>query len=167
MSIIYDALKKIERSNGLNPTLKIKDGVEGPRLKNYLLYALVVLLGFSVAIASWKFFTKALKVDADIAFKNLSRSEEKQQARIPVVLPQEQPVLAADILVSSETKKESPQQRLTLNGVFFSQDEGYALVNNQILQEGDMIEGATLKRIALDGIELEYEGSVINLSAHR
>lgn len=52
-----------------------------------------------------------------------------------------------------------------LNGVFFSENEGYALINNRIVKEGDALEGVTVKRIKLDEVELEAEdGSTIKLS---
>ena len=41
---------------------------------------------------------------------------------------------------------------LVLNGIFFSQEEGYALVNNHIVKVGDKVGGALVKRIDVNEV---------------
>ena len=50
-----------------------------------------------------------------------------------------------------------------LNGVFFEQGEGYALINNKIVRIGDEIEHAKVKEIKITGVEIEFEGKTIKL----
>jgi len=58
-------------------------------------------------------------------------------------------------------------RRLDLNGVFYSGNEAYALMNNQIIKVGDIIEGAVVKRISLEGVELEKEGQFVQISTSK
>ncbi|MBM3255779.1 MAG: hypothetical protein FJZ08_05705 [Candidatus Omnitrophica bacterium] len=74
-----------------------------------------------------------------------------------------QPPPPGQIEIAAPQKK-SPSE-LTLSGIFFSEQIGYALINNQIVKEGDKISGATVVRISLDGVDLKYEDSAINLSS--
>ncbi|MDD5432878.1 MAG: hypothetical protein PHO70_07865 [Candidatus Omnitrophica bacterium] len=64
-----------------------------------------------------------------------------------------------------EPKSQASQEPFILNGIFFSEDKGgYALVNNQIVKVGDTINGAVVKKITDELVELETEGSIIKLS---
>ena len=64
---------------------------------------------------------------------------------------------------SVSTLRKESKEPLILNGIFFSQDEPYALINNQIVKESETIEGATVKRIKVDEVEVEKEGSILTL----
>ncbi|MFA5286929.1 MAG: general secretion pathway protein GspB, partial [Candidatus Omnitrophota bacterium] len=57
----------------------------------------------------------------------------------------------------------TPEPTLALSGIFFQQDKGYALINNQILKVGDTIQGAKVEEINLDKVILEFEGRKITL----
>jgi predicted transcriptional regulator len=47
-----------------------------------------------------------------------------------------------------------------LNGVFFSKDQGYALINNKVVKQGDSVEGVKIKKVNLDDVELESSTGV-------
>lgn len=168
MSIIYDALKKIERSQDqidssvkINPVRntkltntknKISNGVNKggkPRLKIYPVYVLAACLGL--------FLTA-------ISFNLLTRQSQQDPAPLETNIPNLE--TNAPIAIPSEVEKES-QAPLILNGVFFSEEQGYALINNQIVKEGDVVEGALVLRITLEEVELELNGSTIKLYASR
>ena len=150
MSIIYDALKKVEESN--LPALKEKNNKEIPALKskirNYLIYALFLILGL--------FF-------ANIFFSYLNR---KPAAAIPQnKLPEPAPLQQAKILSPVvESNEIPPKPTFILNGVFSSGNESYALIDNQIVRIGDKIKGAVLKKITSEEVTLNFAGSEIKLS---
>jgi len=148
MSIIYDALKKVEATAANVSKTKIKKSTK-PKTNIYLLYALMICLVLLIAIifSDW-FFQEASLKTANIVAKTQSPVDKKE--------PNSQP---SDI----ETPKES-QPSFVLNGVFFSGAEGYALINNRIVKKGDKIDGATVTQIFLDEVELDFDGSAIKLS---
>ena len=49
MSIIYDALKKVEKTNNRDIISEVNKESSGPKLTTYLLYVLVVCAGLFVA----------------------------------------------------------------------------------------------------------------------
>lgn len=145
MSIIYDALRKIDESNSIISSTKINRKMNKSNLKIYLLYACVACAGFFIAGIFWRFLAKSLPANnTPIAEQNLASQE-----------------------TTVAEPKVDVKPAFTLNGVFFSQNEGYALINNQIVKEGDVISGAIVKRIILDEVELEYAGAVIKLPTKR
>ena len=161
MSIIYDALKKVEKSNSVTPKVEGKKNTfsAGPKTKTYLLYILVVCLGAAIANMFLGVFAKPVKVvkaNKAVALPILHSAAPAKELQ-PVV-PSSPP---------AEPRKQPEFPPLVLNGVFFSQAEGYALINNRIVKEGDTVDGALVKRIRLEEVELEFEGSVTKLSTNR
>ena len=144
MSIIYDALKKVETSLTGDSKTKIAKGVKS-KPKIYLLCALMICLGLFIA---------------NIFYGWLSPKKEPYLA--PTL-----PTAALETSISVEPEMETQKETLpafTLNGVFFSGGEGYALINNRIVKKGDKIERAGVVQISLDEVDLEFGGSIIKLS---
>ncbi|MDP2831372.1 MAG: hypothetical protein Q8O02_03905, partial [Candidatus Omnitrophota bacterium] len=54
-----------------------------------------------------------------------------------------------------------------LNGIFFSDEDGYALVNNQIVRENDYVDGAKVGLITVNTVKLDNAGQTITLSTPR
>jgi len=66
----------------------------------------------------------------------------------------------------TEEKKEPPAPPLlVLNGTFLSEGEEFAIINNQIVKAGDEIEGASVKKITVNAVELEFAGQVLRISS--
>lgn len=181
MSIIYDALKKVEISSSKTPKSKI-DKESKPKLKIYLLFILILCLGFFIAniflnlltqpyrhlskgeIPYLKGFIKSSPKDTtSVLIKNPTQDKKEQDVNIYRKSPKETSSSEIHFLIAPEAKK-LPQDSLVLNGIFFSEGQSYALINNRILKEGDIIDGATVTRITLDTVELESQGSIIKLS---
>lgn len=176
MSIIYDALKKVEKSTNKDAKPQVSDERKDlkSRFKVYAAYVLVAGIGVFLANQIFIFLGKhpigfALKPD-----KKTSATLPKRQAKAPkkqepvtyqTLVKDSKKALAAitPSAISKNLNKETPSPWV-LNGVFFSQDEGYALINNQIVKEGDVISGVTVKRISLDEVELDSAGLIIKLS---
>ena len=158
MSIIYDALKKVEEANtaGAKPEAAKQEKHPKPKVKSYFLYALIVCLGFFIGNLVFGFLSSPPPKSLSIAKKRYAAKTgtKVKPAPLPLIMPP-----------AAEVKKEQPGSWV-LNGVFFSENEGYALINNQITKEGDVVDGATVKRISLGGVELESAGSTVKLSSN-
>ena len=165
MSIIYDALKKVEVFGANETKTKIDKSVKS-KPKIYLLYALMVCLGLFVANIFYGWLSPKFSLKTtDIVTKGQPPTD-KEQALPAYDQPSSKAVASgtsAPMQTKIETQKEPPPV-FTLNGVFFSGAEGYALINNRIVKQGDKIDGATIVQITLDEVDLESDGSIIKLS---
>lgn len=148
MSIIYEALKKIEKNVNRPPSVEKSaqdKGIQERKKPNRLLmYILLVLTGLF-----------AVKT----GFKLLSPPP-------PTILQADVLPLAAEVApkpVEEEKPVIIPDPVLSLNGTYFQGEQGYALINNRIVKPGDTIQGATVKEINLEKVVLEFEGRVITL----
>lgn len=165
MSIIYDALKKVEASGANDSKTKIDKGFK-PKSKIYFLYALVICFGFFIANIFYEWLLPKYSLNtANIVTKGQPLIDKKQTVSAYDQSSSKTATLQTNTSVENriETQKENPPS-FTLNGVFFSEDEGYALINNRIVKKGDKIEGATIVQISLGEVDLEFGGSIIKLS---
>ena len=64
-------------------------------------------------------------------------------------------------------EKKPAETSFILNGIFFSDNDGYALVNNQIVRENDYVDKAKVSLITPNTVQLDNAGSTITLSTHR
>lgn len=165
MSIIYDALKKAEKTINLNQkaTPDTTDKHHKFVYQVYILYAIVACVGLVIGNMIFGFLShkksSSLKQTEGIqAVKN----DRVTQAKPVVAMPSETaPSLSIGI-------KNKPKVSLILNGVFFSENEGYALINNRIVKEGEEIEGLIVTRVNLNEVELAAkDGSIIKLFANQ
>ena len=135
MSIIYDALKKIEPKVGTNHKKT------GNKLGKYLLFLVVAGLGFFLASLYSDPFIKAFKKIASPP-KSESRPPERPAKQLP-----------------TSQSKPTTQSGFVVNGIVSSEDGNYALLNNEIVKEGDTIGEAKVVAILEDGVELEIAGN--------
>jgi len=158
MSIIYDALKKVEQSSAKNLETKVTKGsAPSSRIPKFLIYVLVVCFGFFIANFFFGMLPKQLSDNNLLKTKNPPQIQKSAKETPPQVKP------PLPVETKAEPKKELSGS-FVLNGVFFSGNEGYALINNRIVKKGDIIDGATVALIALNEVDLEKEGAVIKLS---
>ena len=153
MSIIYDALKKVEKTNGKNS----QEG-NGNRPNNKPRPALIII------------FLVLLIIFGFNLINNLSKRPKAKPAlpSVPMAEPAKE-LLPSVPEVKPETLKKPAQAQepvLNLNGIFFEKKKGYALINNQILSVKDTIEGARVKEIGLNKVVLEFEGREITLNSY-
>ena len=165
MSIIYDALKKVEASHANDSKTKIDKGFKS-KPKIYLVFALTVCLGLFVAniLYEWLIPKLSLKTSNTVTEGQLLIDKKQTVSRYSEPLTE---TATLQTSASVETKMETQKETLpafTLNGVFFSGGEGYALINNRIVKKGDKIGRASVVQIFLDEVELELDGSIIKLS---
>ncbi|MDD5255653.1 MAG: hypothetical protein PHR11_06350 [Candidatus Omnitrophica bacterium] len=156
MSIIYDALKKIEKKNADGGQSK-KTGPSPLLLKSVLLYVLAGCAGLMIASYAFRFFEAPLKQKIPAA--------KDSAAVVPVQqpLPQAARSLAPETPEPDAEAPQGPQPVLILNGVFSGGKESYALVNNNIVMPNDTIEGAQVLEIGDDYVVLDFRGKKITL----
>jgi len=172
MSIIYDALKKVEskfkefNKTGANSNSSEKKKVP---VKVYLLFLLLIVIGF----VSTKMFFNILAAPPQKNTQQILSSKINTAGAPAKIQEQKNPNFQPQAAPSMENRAQAPTTRespsspsLVLNGIFFSEDEGYALINNKILREGDTIEGVTVEKIDLDEVELKSGDSTIKLSTN-
>lgn len=158
MSIIYDALKKVQKNNGSgkNPQEGNLQPVKTKaKLNPALIYLLVICLGLFLGNFAYIFFIRPKNT---AAVQKAAPPAASQPGPIPAVIspPEATP---------TPLPAPNPEPTLVLNGVFFEQGDGYALINNKIMRLGDEIEKAKIKEITINGVELEFEGKTIKLAS--
>jgi len=158
MSIIYDALKKIEKKNTGGDQGK-KTGPSPLLLKSVLLYVLAGCAGLMIASYAFRFFEAPLKQ------KTPAPKDSTAVVPLQQPLPQAARPLAPEAPKpqAEEAPREGQQPVLILNGVFSGGGESYALVNNNIVMPNDTIEGAHVLEIGDDYIVLDFKGKKITL----
>ncbi|MDI6606373.1 MAG: hypothetical protein QME65_04455 [Candidatus Omnitrophota bacterium] len=175
MSIIHEALKKVEKSvDSYSPAKEIRIPPPGRKINKYLIYALIFCFGLFIENT---FFLFILRPQNTYRESQLQLSSEMISDPLKE-LPEDTPLVTTELASSPETpspakiaedEPEAQRTALVLNGIFFSQDDGYyALINNKIVKVGDDVDGAIVKYIDLDNVELESEaGLLVKLSRER
>ncbi len=137
MSIIYDALKKTQDS--------LTNSFAGKKKNNLFLLSVIVFvfLGF---------------LGCGFALMLLINSSA-QKISVKYVTPQEKKAALSLPLLS----KPSPDQ-LVLSGIISMEGEYLALINNQILKEGDYCADKRIISITKDRVELYSKGKLTVLS---
>ncbi|MDP2941752.1 MAG: hypothetical protein Q8N85_05855 [Candidatus Omnitrophota bacterium] len=156
MSIIYDALKKLEQKAITETKPRPKEKIfKQQKIKLIAIYVLMACLG--LAIGNFIFSRLAPPLPGGAKARPVTLAQEPLKAEIP-------PLQGTAHAAQAPPQETLPSPILVLNGIFFSQENGYALINNQIVKEGDDVDGAKVKKISMDEVELDALGSSIKLS---
>lgn len=156
MSIINEALKKTEEDIQRSADKKnARADIKKPK-NTFLLYALILLTGLFFGNLIFNLLSHKIKTGA---------TENKTIVTPAQTIPLAPPAIASPALPVEE--KTAPPS-LVLNGIFFSDDDdGYALVNNQIVRENESVDGVLVKKITASSVELDNRGEIITLSTQR
>ncbi len=155
MSIIYDALKKIEKTHPQQPQ---KPTVKKPE-SSFLL--LKIFAGLLILVLLFFLINPLIKKDA-------IKTNTADKTVAPVTLPLPTipvPEKIKEVTKTLENIENDLKGKFVLNGVFFTDDQGYALINNRITKEGDSINDALVQRITLEEVELNYQGTILKLNS--
>lgn len=172
MSVIYDALKKAEKAitNSQGKTDK-KESPSRFRVRLYLVYALVICSGLFIGNSVFVFLHRTKTTSeqpkplSGILNKDKPVTARTSGMDLPQPIPPEQQIPATKTPPNVSTEMIKGNEGIwVLNGVFFSEDEGYALINNKIVKVGDTVSGATVKGIYLDEVELQTQEGPVKLS---
>ena len=174
MSIINDALKKTEQSlkqNALTTSSKPAQ-VTPAKKKNPLLYILIIIAVYFCGNFFIKMFTRAnqpkLSAISLTQTEPLNPEIKKTAPPAPTTLPAPvepvgQALVEQPLIITPEKVKLNPED-FTLSGIFVSHAEKYALLNNQILREGEKIKGATVSAITPNSVQLIKDDQSIVIS---
>lgn len=180
MSIIYEALKKVDES--IAPIAVTLPASQKKTKKTMNLLSLLLYLGAAtggclIASIIFNFLTARGLIDIPQGKKTclstkkdtirLHRNQDSfNKPKEPSLLSFQENILSPLLnKIAEEIKQKQAPEGLILNGLFFSENQdSFVLINNRILKEGDVINGAALKRISLNEVELERNGSIIRLS---
>lgn len=162
MDNIYNAGNNPETQKNPEGGSKQKE-INGPNWKVYLVAGLVAFLGYFAAKALFghigethdkQFVEIRTKKIALLNAEKEAKRKAKQAAAAKMSIPK---------ALSSFTKEISRSRHipLTLDGIAYSPENSYALINNKILQVGDKIDGSTVVNIQQDYVELKAPDSKI------
>jgi type II secretory pathway component PulC len=167
MSIINEALKKTELSIQKNEAVKdtASNGKTGKR--PILLYIFILIAGLFLGNLIFSLLAhKAHPANIIKAAPSVQPTPSIQQ-QIPntQTLTSTASLPKQDINVAEPSIRQKPD--FVLNGIFVSDNDGYALVNNQIVRENETVDGAKVKKITATSVELDLEGVITTLSTRR
>ena len=178
MSIIYDALKKVEEKIGVSKAAAASATAAPPpaakkpkpKFPIYFLYLLIGGVGVFIAYLAFGHF-KVLAPNLKTKPQAIAKAPAPTTTVtvVPVAAqPQSQPPQGTPV-ESTSTPPSTPEEAkplppLVLNGIFLSQDGAYALVNNQIIRQGDTLEGMKVTQITEAEVQLDNNGQTVKLS---
>ncbi|MDD5109544.1 MAG: hypothetical protein PHC29_08640 [Candidatus Omnitrophica bacterium] len=172
MSIINEALKKTEQYIQEN---EVRNRPQNHGLENHnlpaklistpaplLIYILIILAGILLS----KFIFSLLSRPESrslVSTHNQQQNYEEKTTKLTTPTPATLPISPITPLANNK----STEPDFVLNGIFFSDNDGYALVNNQIVRENDSVDGAKITKITTNTVELDKDGKLISLASHR
>lgn len=165
MSIINEALKKTEQDlqqSGAKNNYAASAVKTTP--KPFLIYTLILLL--SIFLGKFIFGFLGSKPQN----KNLSSTKQTLSLQGHSTAAVQQPITAEVLPAKQELpaeEKKPAEVNFILNGIFVSDNDGYALVNNQIVRENDLVDGAKVVKITANTVELNNNGKLVSLSTGR
>jgi hypothetical protein len=178
MSIINEALKKTEEYLQKNSAKDSSLPPKPARAKPFLLYTLILLAGLALGNFILNLLSHKLQSNGLPSSRQSHKIQSTQtpgKTALPITQTTNSPPLAALPNPLSEEKKPTAQASkeslkeglFVLNGIFISDNDGYALVNNQIVRENEYVDGAKVGLITTNTVELDNAGQTITLSTHR
>jgi hypothetical protein len=157
MSIINDALKKTEEHLQKNTTAEQQPNPPSSGPKPFLLYILILVAGLFLGNLIFGLIKNKV---------HTTPASSKKAAPL-AVLPPAPLALPAQINTPVLSEEKTQTTDFTLNGIFFSDTGSCALINNQIVKENDVVDGAKVETITLTAVELDKAGQKITLSTNR
>jgi len=168
MSIINEALKKTEEYLQKNATQDNPLPPKPTAPKPFLLYILILLAGLLLGNFIFNLLSHKLEGNglASSQSHKIQTTQTPKKNTLSVIQTTNSPP-AATLPSQPPEEKKPKESSFVLNGIFFSDNNGYALVNNQIVRENDYVDGAKVGLITTNTVELDNAGETITLSTHR
>ena len=169
MSIINEALKKTEENLQRNAGKDTSLPAKSAKPRTFLFYILILSAGLLLGNFIFNLLSHLPQSNSVVSG---SQNRKIKTAQIPEknTLPFAQTINPAPSAAlteqPAEEKKPTPAS-FVLNGIFLSDKDGYALVNNQIVRENDSVDGAKVKLITASSVELENDTGTIVLTTNR
>jgi hypothetical protein len=158
MSIINDALKKTAEDLQKNtPPAQNQEPVR-PGRRIVLLYILILVAGLFLG----NFIFNLLKNKIQPA-----PPKPKKTALLAVPEAAKPSLPAAQPGITAPKEQKTSTDNFILSGIFLSDEENYALVNNKIVRKNDLVNGAKVEKITLGTVELDTGEEKITLTTNR
>ena len=196
MSIIYEVLKKVGELTSirsLKDDSQKKEEVNKSKIKTYIIYVVTIIIGFVIANFIFSYLSSLLIVPyakgssvppavivsavpaarITLIGNSTAGAPVKEELSAPAKETLPMTILTsrgrnAQGNVGAQPGSVENRLSLTLNGIFFAEDSNsYAIINNQIVKEKDMIGDSIVKRITLKEVEVETDGVSFKLSISR
>ena len=183
MSIIHDALKKVQQSmkqNSSSPTPSnspeevvevLPSSLEGNTVNQasswpLMILMLLIVVGCAVSIVL-QIQKKNPKFLSKIHFNALLKTPVKSVAKPQNTAPAE-PLAQVTVPASISASVQNPLP-ITLNvqGIMASGGHNIALINNRVHEEGDVINGIKILKISLESITVEHDGKQETVDVRR
>ncbi len=158
MSIINEALKKTEQHLQMIATKEAQQPDKKTEPNKILLYSVILFCGIFLTHFIFSFLNQKVKTSVS---KNKITPLIKP---VPEVIPPPSPATPP---VTHVEEPKPVEVNFVLNGIFYSDNDGYALVNNQIVREFDAVDGAKVNKITQNSVELDNQGTLITLTTQR
>ena len=170
MSIIFDALKKVEKSQS--------DGSSAPppgNGKSSLLKVVVLAVVVFIGIFAGKMLFNALapqirsmmsSAKGAPADKKVVSAGKMSAKTTTSVNPLQNMLGKSSKPAASKQVARKPSSAYELSGVFASGDQVFALVNNEVVREGDTIQDAQVIKISIDEVKLRLKDKTITLRSN-
>ena len=167
MSIINEALKKVEqkRDESAENSFAIKIGSVRPKqwtVRSIVIGACMLVLVFVLLLIILPTHKKSsLKYSQLVA----SVAPPASEAATQVSLPQEAPSgrRESQSFFGKIFDPNGNQSNFRLSGIMLSEEGPLAIINNEILKQGDSIGGATINSIGQNEVKLSYQGEELIL----
>ena len=176
MSIISDALKKAENTRRIttedlkpkpqtepNPLQQDLPGNKAARAHEQVGLALILVIALA---AGWYLLSRKSAKTVPTGQGPQFEAQKKVEA-VPNV-PYEGVIYKSENEPPPPAKPLPPEPSappiLTLNGIMYSAQMRYAIINNGMFQEGDSVNGATVVRIDKDQVLFNYNGADFKLT---
>ncbi len=176
MSIIYEALKKVQGKSGPASVAQVQAAAgkaasaNSPLKKSTAVRTVVLLL---VLLALGMFLIEIL---INRSFSTRAKKEQALPTAASYNPPDYRPIVFEHPPLPAQTNPKEPiisaeqsvaelEPQLVLNGIVLSEDGNIALINDQILKAGDDIDGARVEEISENQVVLSFETRRITLKA--
>jgi hypothetical protein len=150
MSIIYEALKKVEEEN--KP--KTSEGINKSQYKHRLVYLFLGFIFLSLFTGYFFFFKKA-SIEKPLTY--IKGKYELQKVK------REKPRLPSHTEKYEEVSTKTNKRKYYLQGIIYTKEAPLALINGKRVSEGESINNAVVKKITPKGVKLETKEGKIYL----
>jgi hypothetical protein len=168
MSIIHDALKKIQLNSGIETLPRVaqqtanqKSPTQNKIKSIFTLGCVVAIVAASILYISQQFQSNIPKVKS-LLQKPSDQSIRKEELPAPKVKAPENLVPPSppptNLPAIADTPKTSTPVTLNIHGVMSNDTGNVALINDQIYQEGDTVDGVKIVKISLDSVTVINNG---------
>ncbi|MDD5130842.1 MAG: hypothetical protein PHS66_07360 [Candidatus Omnitrophica bacterium] len=156
MSIINEALKKTEEKLQKQSVKNTPSPDKPSKVNPFLLYALILSAGLLAGNFIFNLINHKIRNSQPLPKETTPAASPAVKIPPPILSPEQTP------------KEEKPTEvSFILNGIVYSDNDGYALINNQIVRENDYVDGAKVNLINTNTVELDNAGQVITLTTGR